>query len=96
MCQKHKPHLERFVEKILHSPGNSHGKTERITDDVESEQDDVHLFDSLAGVVPSHLRLKVSYVVELVLPLKVSKSEDDVVAVCDSDAKTLEEMFDEV
>ena len=89
----HKSHLEWLIEEVLHGPGYTHGKAEGVPDDVEAEEDDVHLLDGLAGVVPGHLTRQVVNVEELMLPLKVGQPEDDVIAVSDGDAETLNEML---
>ena len=92
----HKSHLEWFIEEVLHRPGHAHGKAKGVPDDVEAEEDDVHLLDGLAGVVPGHLTCQIVNVEELVLPLKVGKPEDDVIAVSDGDAEALDQMLDEI
>ena len=46
--------------------------------------------------MPGHLWHQVIKVEELVFSLKESQPEDDIIAVCDGDTETLEQMFDEV
>ena len=41
------PCLERFVEEILHAPSDPHGQPEGIPDDVQAQQDHIHLLHGL-------------------------------------------------
>ena len=46
--------LEGFVEEVFKASGDADDEAERVSDDVEAEDDDVGLPDGLARVMADH------------------------------------------
>lgn len=47
--------LEWFVEEVFKTSRNPNNETERVSDDVQPEDDDIGLLDGLTRVVTNHV-----------------------------------------
>ena len=64
--------LKRFVKKVFNTSCDSHHQSKWISNDIQTENDDVSLLDGLAGIMSHHFLGQIFSGVKVVLSLKVS------------------------
>ena len=68
-------HLIGFIEEILDALCDAPYETEGVSEYVQAQHEDVHLFDGLAGVMVNQLCGQLLLIIETVVPLKIAKPE---------------------